>query len=305
MERELVEWLREALPASPLLKVGLGDDAAVLSRQPRDLVVTTDSLGDGTHFLLADVEPKWIGHKCLAVNLSDLAAMAAEPLAAVISLMLPREHPNLLALARGLYQGMLPLADRFGIDLCGGDTNTWQGPLTVSVTAFGQTGAKGPLLRTNAQPGDAILVTGELGGSITGGHLDFTPRIDEALLLHQRYELNAGMDLSDGLSLDLDRLCQESGCGAVLEEAALPVSPAAEQLASASGGDATQHALSDGEDFELLLIASPDQAERVLAEQPIECGVTRVGQIVASPGLQFIGRDGKAVPLTPAGYLHD
>ncbi len=159
---------------------------------------------------------------------------------------------------------MIPLAAAFDLALAGGDTNAWDGPLTVSVTAFGTTSSKGALLRSGARPGDAILVTGELGGSIVGHHLDFTPRVHEALRLHRDYDLTAGMDITDGLALDLDRLCQASGCGAVLFADAIPTSAAAEQLAAAEGGDGLRHALSDGEDFELLLTAPADVAQRII-----------------------------------------
>jgi thiamine-monophosphate kinase len=296
MERELVDWLRRTLPPHPLLKVGLGDDA--------NLVVTTDSLGDGAHFHVDQTEPRWIGHKCLAANLSDLAAMAAQPLAAVVSLMLPRDHADPAALAQGMYAAMIPLAAEFDLALAGGDTNAWDGPLTVCITAFGTTGPRGALVRSGARPGDAILVTGELGGSIVGHHLDFTPRVREALRLHRDYPLTAGMDITDGLALDLDRLCQASGCGAVLFADAIPVSPAAEQLAAAEGGDALLHALSDGEDFELLLTAPADVAQRIIEAQPLECGVSLIGEITDTPGLQLRDASGATRPLQPTGYLH-
>ncbi|MCA9242134.1 MAG: thiamine-monophosphate kinase [Planctomycetales bacterium] len=305
MERELVDWLLANLPPHPLLRIGIGDDAAVLERAPEgELVVTTDSLGDGVHFDLARHEPRWIGYKCLAVNLSDLAAMAAEPIAGVVSLMLPRSHPNVRVLAQGLYEGMLPLAERFGCSIAGGDTNVWDGPLTVCVTALGHTTLSGPLTRSGARPGDAILVTGELGGSITGHHLTFTPRVEEALLLHDRYGLSAGMDISDGLALDLSRLCQASGCGAVIDAAEVPVSPAAEQLAQAAGGDALSHALADGEDFELLLTAPRPVADRMIREQPVACGLTIIGEVEPSPGLRRRDRQGVVSRLEPQGYWH-
>lgn len=305
MERELVDWLQKTLPGGAHVELGLGDDAAVL-RPFGDarLVVTTDSLGDGTHFLMNEVEPRWIGHKCLAASLSDLAAMAAEPVAVFVSLMLPRGANDPLALAKELFAGMTRLAEEFATPIAGGDTNVWDGPLTVSVTAIGRLGERGPLLRGAAQPGDAILVTGELGGSITGRHLDFTPRVREALVLHQRYNLHAGMDITDGLALDLSRLCEASGLGAVLEAQAIPISPAAEQLAQADGSDALHHALSDGEDFELLMTAPYKVAEQMVTDQPVGCGIAIIGKIIAEPGL-FLASPGVAPqPLKPSGYLH-
>ncbi len=178
--------------------------------------------------MLPEHDPRRIGHKALAVNLSDLAAMAAQPLAAFISVALPKAGAE--RLARELFEGILPLAQRHGVAIAGGDTNTWTGGLVISITALGTVTARGPLLRSGARPGDRILVTGSLGGSILGKHLDFEPRVAEALLLAERYELHAGIDVSDGLSLDLSRMAGESGCGAVLDLLQIPVAEAAHAL---------------------------------------------------------------------------
>jgi len=259
MESHLIAWLRERLSGHRRLRLGPGDDAAVLRLADRsDCVVTTDLLSDGVDFVLARTAPRRIGHKALAANLSDLAAMAARPVAAVVALALPRQGG--LELAKELYEGMLPLADRFDLAIAGGDTNSWDGPFVISVTAIGETTDRGPLLRFGAKPGDRIIVTGEFGGSILGRHLDFEPRVAEALLLHERYSLHAGIDVSDGLSLDLSRICAESGCGAVIDVDRIPIAAAAEdsgfrvqgseQMRIEPKGDwtALDHALSDGED---------------------------------------------------------
>lgn len=303
MERQFVQWLRERLPGHPRLRHGLGDDAAILAQAANaDSVVTVDLLADGVDFVLDQVDPRRIGRKALAVNLSDLAAMAARPLAAVIALNLPRRGGADLAVA--LYEGLLPLAERHSMVIAGGDTNSWDGPLVISITAVGEVASANsrprPLVRSGALPGDWILVTGELGGSILGKHLDFEPRVDEALLLNENYDLHAGMDISDGLSLDLSRLCAESGCGAALNLAAIPISPAAhalaakEQVASRAETPGLQrpasrtpldHALGDGEDFELLLAAAPDEARRILADQRLGVRLTHIGEFVPQSGL--------------------
>ena len=158
MELELVRWLTENLPAHPLLRIGIGDDAAVL-RWPTDgdLVVTTDAVTDEVDFILAETDPRLVGHKALGVNLSDLAAMAAEPVAAVVSLVLPRKGcggRDAKELAIELYRGMLPLAEQFNVAIAGGDTNSWDGPLAISITAFGRVTERGPLTRSGAKPGD-------------------------------------------------------------------------------------------------------------------------------------------------------
>lgn len=303
METDFLAWLAERLSPHPCLKLGPGDDAAVLDLGQRpQCVVTVDLLTDGVDFRLGETSSARIGRKALAVNFSDMAAMAARPLAAVVALALPRA--GALELAMDLYQGILPLAAQFQTAIAGGDTNTWDGPLAISVTLIGQVTDRGVLRRDGARPGDAIVVSGDFGGSILGKHCDFHPRVDEALLLNERFDLRAGMDVSDGLSLDLSRLCQASRCGAVLDVAAIPVSPAAHELARTSGAAALDHALSDGEDFELLLALPMPDAQRLIAEQPLDVALTIIGEFVPEPGLWRRLPNGERGALPPRGYLH-
>ena len=205
-----------------------------------------------------------------------------------------------------MYEGLLPLAEEFGVAIAGGDTNAWDGPLVISITAIGELTERGPLLRSGARPGDAILVTGSFGGSILGRHFHFTPRVREALLLNERYRLHAGIDVSDGLSLDLFHLTQESGCGALLDLSAVPIAADAYRLAAADGDGATplDHALGDGEDFELILAVPPDEAERLLADQPLAVPLARIGSFIAEAGLWTADPAGERRPLPPRGYLH-
>jgi thiamine-monophosphate kinase len=304
MEADFIRWLRERLPPHPLLKLGIGDDAAILATAGRgDVVVTTDLISDSVDFDLRTDDPRRIGHKALAVNLSDLAAMAAQPLAAVIAVNLPRHGGA--ELAKKLCEGIWPLAEQFHVAIAGGDTNSWDGPLVVSVTALGEVTAQGPLCRRGALPGDRIIVTGSFGGSILGRHLDVQPRVEEALLLHQRYALHAGIDCSDGLSLDLWRMCEESRCGAVLKTESVPISAAAVELAKSDSALPLEHALSDGEDFELILAVPLDFAERMLADQPLEgVPLTDIGEFVADRGLWQDNPDGSRQPCAPRGYQH-
>jgi thiamine-monophosphate kinase len=309
MEQQFINWLRSNLPPGPHVRVGVGDDAAVLAwASDRDIVVTTDAVTDQVDFVLAEVEPRLVGHKALGVNLSDLAAMAAEPVAAVVSLVLPREggrHLDALELAIELYRGMLPLAERFDLAIAGGDVNSWNGPLAISVTAIGRTTPRGPLLRSGARAGDHVLVTGRLGGSLLGRHLLVEPRVREALLLNERYELHAGMDISDGLALDASRLAAASHCGIALKLNAIPIADDAKRLAETSGRSPINHALGDGEDFELLLTAAPDVAEQIVREQPLAgVLVTRVGECLAEPGLWQVDQAGDRRPLAATGYQH-
>ncbi len=185
MEQSFVAWAKMRAKRLPQVKLGIGDDAAVLQAGAADLVVTADSLMDGVHFELQKTDPRRIGRKLVNVNLSDLAAMAAEPEAILLSMCLPlnlaNDTPDALAadaLAAEIFEGVcLACADQ-GVALAGGDTNCWNGPLVLHGTAIGRTKDDVLWLRSGAKPDDLIVVTGPLGGSITGKHLDFQPRFD-------------------------------------------------------------------------------------------------------------------------------
>lgn len=305
MEHEFLRWLQPQLAPHPQVLVGVGDDAAVLASRPgRSWVVTTDTLTEGVDFRVAVDDAERIGRKALAVNLSDVAAMAAEPVAAFVSLVLPREGAG--ELARRLLHGMLPLAREFGVSIAGGDTNTWGEGLVVSVTLLGQTSERGALLRSGGRPGDDVLATGRFGGSFLGRQFDFTPRVREALVLHSRYRVTAGIDVSDGVSLDVSRLAAASGCGVELDLRELPIAPAAYRLSEQPGDGKSplEHALSDGEDFELLLAATPDETRRMLSDQPLDVPLRRIGRLIAEPGLWGRTDDGSRISLRPAGWEH-
>lgn len=303
MERDFLRRLLPRLPAHPRLMLGPGDDAALLAlAKDNACVVTTDMLMDGVDFQVANCDPRKAGRKALAVNLSDLAAMAARPVGAVISLAIPQGKGESLALQ--LYEGLIPLAEEFEIAIAGGDTNSWLGPLVISITAIGEVTPGKEWRRSGARPGDEILATGSFGGSILGKHFDFTPRVREALLLAERYDIHAAMDVSDGLSLDLSRMCEASGCGAVLELKQVPIAAAAIELESRDGQLAVDHALADGEDFELILAVSRETAEKLLAEQPLGVPLTRIGHFISEPGLWHETGGKPRQPLTPRGYEH-
>jgi thiamine-monophosphate kinase len=303
MELEFIRWLERRLPRPAGTPLGIGDDAALFALQAGNQgVVTVDVLTDGVDFELAEIPPRRIGRKALAVNLSDLAAMAARPVAAVVGLALPRE--GALDLAKELYEGLIPLANKYEVVIAGGDTNTWDGGLVISVTLIGQVAAGRVLTRAAATIGDSILVTGRLGGSILGHHLDFEPRVQEALWLAEHSQVKAGMDISDGLSLDLWRMTQASGLGAELIAGKIPLSCAAEELARVDARSALEHALADGEDFELLLAAESTVAAELEAAQPLGCGLTVVGRFVAEQGLWLVDDDGRRTPIRPRGFQH-
>jgi thiamine-monophosphate kinase len=235
----------------------------------------------------------------MAVNLSDIAAMAGNPVAAVVSVGLPRKGGK--ALAEELYSGLREMADAFDTAVAGGDTNSWDGPLVISVTVFGEATGKGPVLRSGARPGDWLLVTGPLGGSIRGKHLTFTPRVREALQLHSLTDLHAMIDLSDGLAADVNHLCEESQCGAVLRAKVVPVSADAYEMRD--GLSPLEHALADGEDFELAFALPQEEGRRLVQTQPVP-GVTlvHIGECV-DQGLWL--EEGQQVRrLEPRGYVH-
>jgi thiamine-monophosphate kinase len=300
-EFEYIAWLRQRTPNHPRVVVGPGDDCAVLATTPNvPFLVTTDMLMEGTDFVLAEASPQRVGRKALAVNLSDIAAMGGRPVAAVVSVALPRTGTE--RLAQELYDAMRSLADAFDTALAGGDTNTWAGGLVICATLLGEPGPQGPIRRNGARPGDWLMVTGALGGSLAGKHLDFTPRIREGLALQEHAALHAMIDISDGLAADVNHICEESRCGATLMAEAVPISDAARAMND--GRSPLEHALGDGEDFELAFAVAPADGERLLRTQPV-AGITlhHVGEFTGQPGLTLMER-GQARALAPTGYVH-
>lgn len=303
MEFELIERLRQRTPVYPCVRLGIGDDAAILDLSGQCGVVTVDVLMDGVDFILCEIPAEKAGRKALAVNLSDLAAMAASPKACVVGMVLPKKGG--VKIAEKVYEGILALAREYQVGVAGGDTNSWDGPLVLSVTAIGTPPPFGGLRRRGAKPGDRIIVTGEFGGAILGKHLDFEPRVWEAIYLYRAYEIHAGIDVSDGLAADLAHILVESQCGAVIQADRVPISKAAQDLAKASrkGGKALDHALHDGEDFELILAVPPREAERMLQDQPLSVPLSDIGEFVAEKGLWLQTGEKQSV-LEPKGFVH-
>lgn len=306
-ELDFVSALVASLPADARLEVPAGDDAAVL-RPPagRRTVVTVDMLMEGVDFVFGpDCTPEAVGHKALAVNLSDLAAMGSRPEAAVVAVALPRQGGE--ALGHGIQAGIARLALAEGVALAGGDTNTWDGPLVVSVTAVGSVPSGGAWRRDGARPGDRIVATGRFGGSILGRHLAVTPRCREAVAIAERFCVHAAIDVSDGLSLDLSRMMVASGVAAILDLDAVPVHPDAERLAAQDGRTPLDHALSDGEDFELLLALPPHEAGRLIAEwdaERLQTPLTMIGEVTSGAGVWTRSGEGEPRQFIPRGYEH-
>lgn len=306
-ELALVQWLRAQQDYDPRVALGIGDDMAVMTPQKGFLLVASDMVLDGVHFDSTRDDLSLIGRKALACNLSDCAAMAVRPLAATVSVALPRGMA--LEDVKAIYKGMFGLAKEFAVAIVGGDTTRWDHPLVidVSITATAYEGVD-PVTRYRARPGDRLYVTGKLGGSLkTGRHLRFTPRVREAKQLAESLGagLHAMMDISDGLSLDLWRMCQASGVGARLDEGELQRAVhddvSADGIATCadleSGNlSAIDHALSDGEDFELLVAVDPAANVSKLELLP-------VGEVTSS-GYHMHCVDGTQLDLQPRGYVH-
>jgi thiamine-monophosphate kinase len=286
--------------ASPRVLVGPGHDAAVVAFDGRTVVLKTDTVVDGVDFRLREHGARAAGRKALAVTVSDLAAMAATPRACVVSAVLPRDvtFETFDAIAAGLADA----AAETGCEVVGGDTTVADGPLVLTVCAVGEPGPHGVVRRSGARPGDALSVTGPLGGSILGRHLTFRPRVKEAAVLAAAGVPHAMMDLSDGLSTDLPRMCAMSGVGADVEAARVPVHPDA----VAAGGPRTplERALHDGEDFELLLAHAPLDAPALAALAAQGVTLHRVGTVTGAAGEVRLLVDGRAAPLPRGGYDH-
>ncbi len=296
---------RAAGLADPRVEHGIGDDCAVLAPLgDRRLLVTTDLLMDGRHFRLEECGPIAAGRKAMGVNLSDIAAMAGRPLAAVVAVALPRDGAD--RIAGPLFEGLRAVAAAHDTALVGGDTNAWDGPLVVCVTVLGTAERAGPALRSSARPGDVVLVTGPLGGSLRGRHLEPVPRFDAARVLRHVTDRLALIDLSDGLASDLGHILAESGgLGATLDADAVPIHADARLLAAGDGRSPLEHALGDGEDFELCAVVAPEVADRLLAGPPTPGVVLhRVGTITAEPGLRLRAADGRLTACAVRGFDH-
>ncbi len=289
-ELEFIAWIRAQTEHAAGVAVGPGDDCAVLESAPHPWLITTDMLMEGIDFVVAEAGIRRVGRKAMSVNLSDIAAMGGRARFAVVSVSLP--HPWSKVQAEELYLGMRERADAFGVSIVGGDTNAWDGPLVISVTALGEPGPHGPILRRGAQPGDWLFVTGPLGGSLAGHHLDFVPRLAEVATLQAHVKPKAMIDLSDGLAKDLRHLCAESGVGAVV---------CAERLPPRDIGVSLEAMLGDGEDFELLLAVSPEDGARLMQTPPIP--LWHIGTCLGGREL-LLEEQGVRRALPAGGFVH-
>ena len=322
-EHALIARVRARVPPAPdWVAVGLGDDAAVVDPARNALeVVTTDALVEGVHFARAFTPPRAIGHRALAVNLSDLAAMGAAPRSALLSFVLPPDLP--LADFEAIVDGFLALAAVHGVALIGGNITRSPGPLLVDVTAIGTARRRRVLVRSGARPGDEIWVSGDIGAAAAGlqslsagtrpgegpasceaAFLEPQPRVRLGTLLGRSRAATSCVDLSDGLADGLLQIAGASGVGMDVDAAAVPVPDDARRWFEARGLDPVMAALSGGDDYELLFTARPRGRARVEAVRRQARGLrlTRIGTVRRQPGVQLT-RGGASEPVPP-GYVH-
>jgi thiamine-monophosphate kinase len=300
-EDEITEWFARQRQLSPATyPIGIGDDMAQIAlAHGASVLITTDMLLDGTHFDLKTATLHQVGYKSMAASLSDCAAMATIPLAAVAAVALPAGFSE--RQLKELHAGILSAADKYDCPLVGGDITAWKsdGPFAICVSMLSRPGDNSPVRRNGARVGDAICVTGTLGGSGRGKHLSFEPRVREALKMTSLVTLNAMMDLSDGLSSDLNRICHQSGVGALIDAASVPISDDAKLEAGPLSA-----ALNDGEDFELLFTLGVEQWNRLQKTWDDAVPITRVGTITDTGRMQIRMPDGRVSDLEPHGYEH-
>ncbi len=295
--------------------LGVGDDCALLHPPAdRELAVTTDTLVEGVHFLSA-ADPEGLGHKALAVNLSDLAAMGAEPAWVTLALTLPAADPDWL---QGFSRGFLGLARDFGVQLAGGDTT--RGPLSITVTAQGFVEPGKALRRDGARPGDLIYVTGTIGDAavalleLQGAYrslrdgADLRARLERPIPRVEAGRALAGLagaaiDISDGLLSDLGHICERSGVGADLDLARIPLSPGVSGYLD-QGGE-WERVLAGGDDYELCVTVAPDRADTLeTLGKRLDCGLTPVGTVTAESGIRCRLGDGSELHVFHPGYEH-
>jgi thiamine-monophosphate kinase len=306
-EFELIARIAKNLPSNSALVQGAGDDCAVLDLELPDKLILfkTDAVVQQVHFTL-DIPAEKVGRKALGRAVSDIAAMAGKPSSCLVTIGLPKPFDPTWVF--GFYDGLNELARELGMSVAGGETTTSTGGIFVSVALLGTIPRGRVISRANARTGEAIFVTGELGGSISGKHVDFSPRLAEAEWLAENFDVRAMMDLSDGLAGDLRHILQASNVGAEILASAIPSSRAAKLKArsESSAKPPLLAALTDGEDFELLFTALSSRAVPLLdawREQFPKTRLSCIGRITAQPGLRIKDKDGIR-ELSAHGYTH-
>jgi thiamine-monophosphate kinase len=305
-EFELIARLTKTLPTNKSVVAGAGDDCAVLDLGVPDLILfKTDAVVEGIHFT-RETPPEKIGRKALARCLSDIAAMAGTPTAALVTIALPKNFEA--DFVAKIYDGLNAFAEKYAVAIVGGETTTNPERILISIALIGTVPRGKQVLRGGAKVGDAIFVTGELGGSLAEKHLEFEPRLAEARWLAEHFAVHALMDLSDGLAGDLPHILKASSVGAQLLKSAIPISRAAKLRAkeNSSAKPAVLAALTDGEDFELVFTLASKDAVKLLdawKKKFPELKLSCIGKIVAGEGILLRDKIGSH-KLNAHGYVH-
>ena len=299
-ELGLIKRFRTKIKYGREVILGIGDDAAVIKPSKEYQLVTTDSLVDGVDFSKQNTPPELVGRKLLAINLSDIAAMGGIPRYALLTLgIFP--HLELFWLDRFL-NGILKLARQFRVDLIGGDISR-SSKFWASLVLLGESVDRRWISRGGAKPGDQIFATGNLGGSILGKHLNFTPRVLEAQRIVKNFNPTSMIDISDGFLQDLNHVLEESKVGARVYASQIPIATQARMLSDKDKHSPLEHALSDGEDFELLFTTR----KRKIPGSFLGTKITWVGEIVSQArGLSLFEspQNLKKVKISKKGYVH-
>ena len=329
-EFDFIRALRDRAATSSSV-TGIGDDAAVVrATSGKEIVITTDLLVEDIDFRRTTIPPYLLGHKALAVSLSDIAAMGARPRWSLISLGVPTDVWQTDFVDR-LYSGLFELAGRYDVQLIGGDTSRTEEKIVIDSIVLGECAAGRAIKRSGAQPGDQIFVTGSLGAAAAGlrlvergAHLaeqkideDDSQKLDHVLLRQLRPEPRVGwgivlgeerlatamIDISDGLSSDLNHLCEAGGVGALIESSLLPIDSQVTELCGRRALDPLQLALHGGEDFELLFTVKPEDVTR-LPRRVDETRITRIGEIRSEKQGVRISEGTRIWELNPGGWKH-
>ncbi len=297
-EFQLIKKLHSIFPSQ--FTKGIGDDCAVEFRDGVFELFSTDCLVEGVHFTFPENDPYWVGWKLVAVNVSDIAAMGGTPKGVLLSWAIPPNlgEKNLDLLTKGIADCALT----YGVQILGGDTSRSNRDLFLNIAIWGQMETT-PLYRSSAKLGDAVVVTGPLGGSILGRHLKVNPRVKEMLWL-AKFGVHAAIDISDGITGDLGHIAENSSLFFELDQNAIPIHDDAIRLNKQTGKPALWHALNDGEDFEIVFTLETNDVDRLFKSWPFKDPLFQVGRMTSSGPNRLLGKNGEIQTIIGKSFEH-